>query len=198
MMENEEIDIEALKKDSDFLENLQRLETEMKAENSIAKGYQVLDAKLVIEADEDDINEVFTFIVNSAFDKLSDYLTEPRKFDMAEPEDWATVRAIYEHAIQRYSENDKKGAKEIFLVLHHMVVVDELKDAMMIHACAVMAGHSFEEFVENLADVDGADPEDPMAFFITTFTQPNDILLTMFAKYVKDGKEELRVLEANE
>ncbi|HIP61540.1 MAG TPA: hypothetical protein EYG98_03195 [Sulfurovum sp.] len=197
-MENEEIDIEALKKDSDFLENLQRLETEMKAENSIAKGYQVLDAKLVIEADEDDINEVFTFIVNSAFDKLSDYLTEPRKFDMAEPEDWATVRAIYEHAIQRYSENDKKGAKEIFLVLHHMVVVDELKDAMMIHACAVMAGHSFEEFVENLADVDGADPEDPMAFFITTFTQPNDILLTMFAKYVKDGKEELRVLEANE
>jgi len=68
----------------------------------------------------------------------------------------------------------------------------------MIHACAVMAGHSFEEFVENLADVDGADPEDPMAFFITTFTQPNDILLTMFAKYVKDGKEELRVLEANE
>ena len=198
MMENEEVDIEALKKDTDFLENLQRLETEMKAENSIAKGYQVLDAKLVIEAEEDDINEVFTFIVNSAFDKLSDYLTEPRKFDMAEPEDWATVRAIYEHAIQRYSENDKKGAKEIFLVLHHMVVVDELKDAMMIHACAVMAGHSFEEFVENLADVDGVDPEDPMAFFITTFTQPNDILLTMFAKYVKDGKEELRVLEANE
>ena len=198
MMENEEVDIEALKKDADFLENLQRLETEMKAENSIAKGYQVLDAKLVIEAEEDDINEVFTFIVNSAFDKLSDYLTEPRKFDMAEPEDWATVRAIYEHAIQRYSENDKKGAKEIFLVLHHMVVVDELKDAMMIHACAVMAGHSFEEFVENLADVDGIDPEDPMAFFITTFTQPNDILLTMFAKYVKDGKEELRVLEANE
>ena len=198
MMENEEVDIEALKKDADFLENLQRLETEMKAENSIAKGYQVLDAKLVIEAEEDDINEVFTFIVNSAFDKLSDYLTEPRKFDMAEPEDWATVRAIYEHAIQRYSENDKKGAKEIFLVLHHMVVVDELKDAMMIHACAVMAGHSFEEFVENLADVDGIDPEDPMAFFITTFTQPNDILLTMFAKYVKEGKEELRVLEANE
>ena len=198
MMENEEVDIEALKKDTDFLENLQRLETEMKAENSIAKGYQVLDAKLVIEAEEDDINEVFTFIVNSAFDKLSDYLTEPRKFDMAEPEDWATVRAIYEHAIQRYSENDKKGAKEIFLVLHHMVVVDELKDAMMIHACAVMAGHSFEEFVENLADVDGIDPEDPMAFFITTFTQPNDILLAMFAKYVKDGKEELRVLEANE
>ena len=198
MMENEEVDIEALKKDADFLENLQRLESEMKAENSIAKGYQVLDAKLVIEAEEDDINEVFTFIVNSAFDKLSDYLTEPRKFDMAEPEDWATVRAIYEHAIQRYSENDKKGAKEMFLVLYHMVVVDELKDAMMIHACAVMAGHSFEEFVENLADVDGIDPEYPMAFFITTFTQPNDILLAMFAKYVKDCKEELRALEANE
>ncbi len=197
-MENEELDIEALKKNPEFLENLKRLEIDMRAENSIAKGYQLLDAKLVIEAEEDDVNEVFTFIVNTAFDKLSDYLTEPRKFDLGDPEDWATARAIYEHGIQRYSENDKKGAKEIFLVLYHMVTIDELKDAMMIHACAVMAGHSFEDFVENLADVEGADPEDAMAFFITTFSQPTDILLTMFAKHVKDGKDELKVLEANE
>jgi NDP-sugar pyrophosphorylase family protein len=194
----EQLDIEALKKDPEFIENLKRLEAEMMSENSIAKGYQVLDAKLVTEAAEDDINEVFTFIVNTAFDRLSAYLTEPKKFDMGDPEDFATARAIYEHGIQRYSENDQKGAKEIFLVLYHMFTLENLKDAMMIHACAVMSGTAFEQFIEEFADVSEVNPEDPMAFFISTFVQPTDMLLAMWANYVQQGKEELKVLEENE
>jgi len=191
----EEIDIEKLKTDPEFLENMTRLESEMKSENSIAKGYHLLDAKLAIGDDEDAINDIFTFIVNTAFDKLSDKLTSYMGFDLTDVEDFATSRAIYEHAIQRYSENDKKGAKEMFLVLHHTLSDDELKDAMMIHACAVMAGHSFEEFIENLAYTDEIDPNDPKSVFVSSFQQPNDILLQMFAKYVKEGKEELKVLE---
>ncbi len=194
----EQLDIETLKKDPEFIENLKRLEAEMMSENSIAKGYQVLDAKLVTEAAEDDINEVFTFIVNTAFDRLSAYLTEPKKFDMGDPEDFATARAIYEHGIQRYSENDQKGAKEIFLVLYHMFTLENLKDAMMIHACAVMSGTAFEQFIEEFADVSEVNPEDPMAFFISTFVQPTDMLLAMWANYVQQGKEELKVLEENE
>lgn len=191
----EQLDIETLKKDPEFIENLKRLESEMKEEHSIAKGYQVLDAKLVTEAGEDEINDVFTFIVNTAFDRLSSYLTEPKKFDMSDPEDFATARAIYEHGIQRYSENDQKGAKEIFIVLYHMFTLDDLKDAMMIHACAVMSGTEFESFIEEFADVSEVNPEDPMAFFITTFVQPTDMLLAMWANYVQQGKEELKVLE---
>jgi hypothetical protein len=194
-MQQEEIDIEALKKDETFLGNLKTIEKEMRAENSIAKGYQLLDAKLLLESPEDEINDIFTFIVNTAFDILAENLTIHKGFDMGEYEDLATARAIYEHGIQRYSENDIKGAKEIFLVLHHTMQNEELKDAMMIHACAVMAGHSFDDFIQNLVDTSGVDESDPIAFFIQTFVQPNDILLTMFAKFVKLGKEELKVLE---
>ncbi|DAB39663.1 MAG TPA: hypothetical protein CFH81_05380 [Sulfurovum sp. UBA12169] len=193
-METPEIHIEELKKDETFLANLKMLEKEMVDENSIAKGYQLLDANLIIEAGEDDINEIFTFIVNTAFDKLAENLSIQKAFDMNDPEDLATARAIYEHGIQRYSENDKKGAKEIFLILYHTVNHQALKDAMMVHACAVMAGHSFDDFIENLVDVDAVDVQDPLAFFIQTFTQPTDILLTMFAKYVQEAKEELKVL----
>ena len=194
-MQEQEIDLEALKKNEEFLNNLKNIETEMRTEKSIAKGYQLLDAKLLLEAQEDEINEIFTFIVNTAFDVLSERLTQNKGFDMNEYEDLATARAIYENGIQRYSENDKKGSKEIFLILHHTMQSDELKDAMMIHACAVMAGHSFDEFIENLVDVSEVDESDPTAFFIQTFVQPTDILLNMFAKYVKLGKEELKVLE---
>jgi len=195
-MEMPEIHVEELKKDPEFLANIKRLEEECKSEESVAKGYQLLDAQLVIEAPEDEINEIFTFIVNTAFDRLAEYLSEHRKFDVTENvEERAIARAIYEHAIQRYSENDKKAAKEMFLVLYHTIDHKGLKDAMMIHACAVMAGNSFDDFIENMVDVSYIDEQDPLAFFIQTFVQPNDILLTMFAKYVKEGEEELKVLE---
>ena len=193
-METPEIHIEELKKDETFLANLKILEKEMVDENSIAKGYQLLDANLIIESGEDEINEIFTFIVNTAFDKLAENLSMQKAFDMNDAEDLATARAIYEHGIQRYSENDKKGAKEIFLILYHTINHQALKDAMMVHACAVMAGHTFDDFIENLVDVDAVDVQDPLAFFIQTFTQPTDILLTMFAKYVQEAEEELKVL----
>ena len=191
-----EIHVEELRKDPEFLANMKRLEQECKEEESIAKGYQLLDAHLVIESPEDEINEVFTFIVNTAFDRLAQYLTAHKSFDVLNnEEERAVARAIYEHAIQRYSEKDKKGAKEMFLVLYHTVDHAELKDAMMVHACAVMAGNSFESFIDDMVDVSDIDPNDPLAFFIRTFVQPTDILLEMYKKYVAQGKEELKVLE---
>jgi len=194
-MQQEEIDIEALKKDEEFLGNLKTIEKEMKEENSISKGYQLLDAKLLLEAPEDEINDIFTFIVNTAFDVLAEKLSSNKGFDMEEYEDLATARAIYENGIQRYSEGEKKGSKEIFLILHYTMQDETLKDAMMVHACAVMAGHTFDDFIENLVDVAGVDESSPTAFFIQTFAQPTDILLNMFAKYVKLGEAELKTLE---
>ena len=194
-MQEAQIDIEALKKDENFINDLKKLEDEMKTQKSIDKGYKLLGTKLAIEADEDDINEIFTFIVNQAFDVLAENLTLNKGFSMQEPEELATARAIYEHGIQRYSENDIKGAKEIFLVLHHTIEDDELKEAMMIHACAVMAGHKFDDFIENLADTSSIDETSPTAFFIQDFVQPKDILLQMFKKYVKLGEKELEVLK---
>ncbi len=193
----EQIDLEALKKDKEFQENLKLLESEMKAEESIAKGYQLLDAKLLMEASQEEINEIFTFIVNKAFDRLSETLSQQQKFDMSDPEQWATARAIYEHGIQRYSENDLKGAKEIFLVLYYLIQEQELSDAMMIHSASVMAGHDFDSFIENIADVKSINPNDATAFFITNFVQPQDILLQMFSKEVAEGKALLAKIQDN-
>ncbi len=194
-MQEPEIDIEALKKDENFLADMKKIEEEMYSQKSIEKGYMLLGTKMAIQASEDEINDIFTFIVGQAFDVLAENLTQHKGFSISNPEELATARAIYEHGIQRYSENDIKGAKEIFLVLHHTIEDDELKDAMMIHACAVMAGHSFDEFIEKLADTSQIDEMSPTAFFIQDFVQPKDILLQMFAKYVKLGESELKVLE---
>ena len=194
-MQEQEIDIEALKKDENFIADMKKFEDEMYQDKSIEKGYMLLGTKMAIKAPEDEINDIFTFIVNQAFDVLAENLTNHKGFSITNPEELATARAIYEHGIQRYSEKDIKGAKEIFLVLHHTIEDDELKDAMMIHACAVMAGHTLDDFLEKLADTSQIDENSPTAFFIQEFVQPKDILLQMFAKYVKLGKSDLKVLE---
>ena len=194
-MQQSEIDIESLKKDENFIADMKKFKDEMYNQKSIEKGYLLLGTKMAIQASEDEINEIFTFIVGQAFDVLAENLTQHKGFSITNPEELATARAIYEHGIQRYSENDIKGAKEIFLVLHHTIEDDDLKDAMMIHACAVMAGHSFDDFIEKLADTSAIDENNPTAFFIQDFVQPRDILLQMFAKYVKLGKSDLKVLE---
>ncbi len=196
-MQEPQIDIEALKKDENFQKDLKRLEDEVKTQKSIDKGYKLLGTKLAINAPEDEINEIFTFLVNQSFDILADYLTQHKGFNINNPEELATARAIYEHGIQRYSENDIKGAKEIFLVLHHTIEDNELKDAMIIHACAVMAGYKFDDFIDNLADTSDIDESDPTAFFIKKFTQPIDNLLQKFKKYIKVAEQELKVLKSD-
>jgi len=192
-MDTPEIHVEELKKDPEFLANIQRLEVECKEEQSIAKGYQLLDAQLIIEASEDEINEIFTFIVNAAFDRLAEKLSTVQTFNMDDEEDRASARAIYEHGIQRYSENDTKGAKEIFLILSHSIEKNSLKDAMLLHAAVCIAGVNFDDFIEKYVDVSKVEESDPLAFFIQTFTNSISDMFKTFEKEVTIAREEIRV-----
>jgi len=188
-----EIHVEELKKDEEFLANIKRLEVECKEEQSIAKGYQLLDAQLIIEAPEEEINEIFTFIVNAAFDALAQKLSTVQTFSMEHDEERAAARAIYEHGIQLYSENNQKGAKEIFLILGHSIDKSSLKDAMLLHAAAVISGTSFDDFIEKYVDVSKVDEADPLAFFIQTFRKSVPEMFSTFKKEVTLAREEIRV-----
>ncbi len=181
------IDIEALKQDKEFLENLKLLEEEVKNTKSLAKVYQLLDAKLALEANEDEINELFQRIINDAYELLSQKLEKNEKLDLSNPDEWAAARGIYEHAMERYSSNDKKAAQELFLALSYLIDDSEIKDALMVHAAAVGKGYSFDDFTNKLTKLDDLDFSDPRSVFITNFVQPVDILLEM----MKDEVEKL-------
>jgi len=190
-----EIDIEALKQDKEFLENLKKLEEEVATTDSLAKAYQLLDTKLAIEASEDEINELFQRVVSTAFDMLSDKIAEGGTLDLSNPDEYAAARAIYEHGIERYSSNDKKAAQELFLALCYLINHEELKDAMMLHAAAVGKGYSFDDFMSKLTKVEDVDYNDPMSVFITDFVQPVDILLEMMRDEVAKLEARLEKLE---
>jgi len=62
-----------------------------------------------------------------------------------------------------------------------------------------MAGHSFDNFIDNLADVSAIDENDPTAFFIKSFKQPNDILLNQCSLLSPLGKARVwQFLEAGD
>jgi len=193
---NEELDIETLKQDKEFLENLERLEKEVQTSDSLAKAYQLLDVKLAISPeDEEAINELFQKVVEGSFETIASKIDKGEKLDLSNPEEWAAARGIYEHAIQKYSENDLKAAKELFLALYHTIDDFEIKEPMMVHAAAVEKGYSFDDFLHKLAKVNDADFNDPKAVFITNFAQPVDILQKMLEKEVTTLKERLKKLE---
>jgi hypothetical protein len=195
-MQIPEIHVDELKQDKEFLDNIKRLEQESRELHSVEKAYKLLDAKLIIEANEDEIDEVFGFIVNTALDKLATTLSENKSFDVVgDEEDRAVARAIYEYGMQRYSENDKKGAKELFLVLYHTIDYDELKDAMMVHACLASGGVEFDRFIDEFVDVDSVDLYDVLAFFVMKFTKPTSTLLQEYNDELLKCKEELKVLQ---
>jgi len=186
---NKDIDIEALKQDKEFQENLKRLEEEVAQSDSLAKMYQLLDTKLAIGAEESEVNELFNRIVQSAFEKVSKEIAEGGELDLSKPDEWAAARAIYEHAIERFSANDKKAAQELFLALYYLINHPEVKEPMMVHAAAVGKGYSFDDFFNKLTKIEESDFNDPMAVFVTDFVQPVDILLEMM-------KDEVEKLEA--
>ncbi|CUV65259.1 conserved hypothetical protein [Sulfurovum sp. enrichment culture clone C5] len=193
-MNTDEINIEELKQDSDFLDFLKTLEVQMKEESSIAKGYQLLDAKILMGNSEDEINDIFTFLVSTSFDKLGDKLANNLKFDIKNSEDLFTARAIYEHAIQLFSEDDKKGAKELFLALTHTISDKDLSQSMLIHTAIVMAGYSFDDFIDKLVD-NNIETIDDTSYFIQNFAQPNDTLMNMLEEYIKEAQDILSKLE---
>ena len=194
-MSNEEIDIEALKSDKEFQENLKKLEEEVATTNSLAKVYQLLDAKLAIEANEDEINELFQRVVTDAFEIVSSKIAEGGELDLGNPDEYSAARAIYEHGIERFSSNDKNAAQELFLALHYLIKNEDLKDALMLHAAAVGKGYSFDDFMNKLTKVEELDYNDPMSVFITDFVQPMDILLVMMKDEVVKLEERLKKLE---
>ncbi len=190
-----EQEIEQLKNDPQFQANLKALEEEIQKSPSIAKYYQLLDVYLALQEDEEKINELFQKILDTSFDAISNKLANKEKFDLSNIDELGAARGMYEYAIERFSQNDAKGAQEIFLALSHTIDDFEISNAMMLHAAAIAKGYTFDDFFNKLAKIDNIDFSNPKAVFVTEFAQPVDILLEMMKDEVKKLKERLSKLK---
>ncbi|ABB44037.1 hypothetical protein Suden_0758 [Sulfurimonas denitrificans DSM 1251] len=117
--------------------------------------------------DEDTLGSYYANILDLALERLTDTLESHRAMDMEEVQDFATLRALYEYAIENYSAGKISDASALFEVLSGLSNSNEFSDALKIHALASEKDISLDNFIDNIADLDAT--SEAGTFYISCF-----------------------------
>ncbi|MDQ7044113.1 MAG: hypothetical protein Q9M34_11380 [Sulfurimonas sp.] len=143
-------------------------------ESDIA-GLYVLEQEAHELFDEDTLGGFYANILDLALEKLTDTLESHRKMDMSEVQDFATVRALYEYAMEHYSAGEPKDAAALFEVLSGLTNDDNFSLALKFHWIASSEKISLDDFMSKISDMDGT--QNRGTFYISVFTKEAQKLL---------------------
>ncbi len=144
------------------------------SEGDIASLY-VLENEAHETFDEETLSGYYANILDLALERLTDALEAPRRMDMTEVQDFATVRALYEYAVEHYSAGKPIDAAALFEVLSGLTNDEPFSKAMMFHLGASQSGLSLEDFINSIADIDGT--QNAGTFYISCFKPAAEELL---------------------
>lgn len=154
---------------------------ELKAEvlkaqqNSDIASLYVLEQRAHDTFDEDTLQGYYANILDLALEKLTDTLESHRAMDINEVQDFATLRALYEYAIEHYSAGQIADASALFEVLSGLSNDDKFSSALKFHWIASSENISLDDFIANIADID--ETEATGTFYISCFTKEAQDLL---------------------
>lgn len=159
------------------MSKIEKLKAEvLKAQQSgdIASLY-VLEQRAHEIFDEDTLNGFYANILDLALEKLTDTLEAHRVMDMNEVQDFATIRALYEYAIEHYSAGAIADASALFEVLSGLTGDTKFSNALKFHWVASKENLSLDDFLANIADIDAT--QRAGTFYISCFTKEAQKLL---------------------
>ena len=124
------------------------------AEGSIA-GLYVLEAEAQESLEsEQDLIAFYANILDLALENLTNTLEAARTMNMTEVEDFATLRALYEYAMEHYSAGKSRDASALFEILAGLTDDVLFKRAMNTHKIGADAGITLDMFIATIGDVD--------------------------------------------
>jgi len=144
-------------------------------QNSDIASLYVLEQEAHDTFDEETLHGFYANILDLALEKLTDTLESHRVMDMNEVQDFATLRALYEYAIEHYSAGKLKDASALFEVLSGLSNDDKFSDALNIHKIATSKNIILDDFITNIADVEAT--QNAGTFYISCFTKKAQELL---------------------
>lgn len=147
-----------------------------KAENNqdIASLY-ILEQHVQDLFDEEDLHQFYITILDIALEKLTDTLESHRVMDINEVQDFATLRALYEYAIEHYSDESFEDAAALFEVLSGLSNNKEFANALLIHTIVSREKIPFDIFLDTIADINKT--QQAGTFFISHFHKTAQKLL---------------------
>jgi len=156
------------------IEDLKAKVLKAQQESDIASLY-VLEQEAHDIFDEETLHGFYANILDLALERLTDTLQSHRTMDMNEVQDFATLRALYEYAIEHYSAGKTQDASALFEVLGGLSNDNKFSNAMKIHQKASLQDISFDDFIENTADIDAT--QNNATFYISCFKEKAQDLL---------------------
>lgn len=151
--------------------NTQELKTKIldAQKNADVASLYVLESEVHEHLDEEGIQGFYANILDLALENLTNALENVRKMDINEVQDFATLRALYEYAIEHYSAGDIADASALFEVLSGLSNDKDFSDALSIHTKASKENLSLDDFIDKIADVDATQVAG--TFYISKFKQ---------------------------
>ncbi len=122
------------------------------SEGDIASLY-VLEAQAHDTFDEDTLMAYYANILDLALERLTNALENLEKLDMNEVQDFATLRALYEYAIEHYSAGSATDASALFEVLGGISNDEAFSEAMSLHRAGCDAQIAFDDFIDEYVDM---------------------------------------------
>jgi len=119
--------------------------------------------------DEDTLQGFYANILDIALERLTDTLENARVMDMNEVQDFATLRALYEYAIEHYSAGAIADASALFEVLSGLSNDEKFSLSLKVHWIASKENINLDDFLSKIADVDAT--QNAGTFYISEFSK---------------------------
>ncbi|MBV5321961.1 MAG: hypothetical protein JZU62_09745 [Sulfuricurvum sp.] len=136
------------------------------SEGDIASLY-VLEAQAHETFDEDTLMAFYANILDLALERMTNVLENLEKLDMNEVQDFATLRALYEYAIEHYSAGSATDASALFEVIGGISNDEAFSEAMNVHRAACDAKIPFDDFIDEYVDMNAT--QNGGKFYISFF-----------------------------
>lgn len=156
------------------IEDLKAKVLEAQKNADIASLY-ILESDAHEVFDEETLHGFYANILDMALENLTNALESARKMDMNEVQDFATLRALYEYAIEHYSAGDIADASALFEVLSGLSNDKTFSDALKLHTEASKSNIVLDDFIDNIADLEAT--QNAGTFYISKFTDEAQKLL---------------------
>ena len=160
----------------DFLKYLEEARVNsMKAED-IGLMYETLDSMLVLDLDEEKVNKLYEQILKTSFNNVEKILSKHEKLNL-EGDNLLYVRALYEHAIEKWSYDNFDGAKDLIFVLANIVDDVALVKSLNILIVFLSSNIALDDFYDTKVDLESDVEDEKYGYFITVFRFDNDEFL---------------------
>ena len=123
---------------------------------------------LILDLDESKINSIYEHILSISFDEVQIIIDNGKKLSLDNHELYL-VRSFYEHAIEKWSNEQFDAAKELFFVLCNIIEDEILEKSLNVHLLALASSMSLDDFYEKKVDSSSVSSEEKYAYFIDAY-----------------------------